>query len=221
MSLTLSGGPGRVRISGGGSGNATPPQIFDGIVAPPSVSTLTWFNQGNATASDGQGILNVSIPSGQPGNARRILGVAIPATPYTLDIGFTWSSSTTVYPVFGMGAYEQSTGKVLEWDLYWNGSVFETQFSRLVWNAPSGQPYSDTAASSRMSAITCFLRMVDDGTNISVYWSNDNVNWTQFDTARSRTDYMASGPSHIGLCFDAVVNSGASFTARVFHWKMH
>jgi hypothetical protein len=221
MPINFRGNGGKMIIRSMGGNVTASSQIFDGIVAPPALSSLTWFNQDAATASNGVGVLNVSS-SGQSPNNRHFLGVAAPATPWTLDVGFTWNPTSPAYPVMGMAVIEQSTGKFIEWDLYWNGSTFHSQWSRLAtYNAGSGNPYQDSGVPNSMSSFTIFLRYVDDGTNLSVYWSNDNVTWNQFNSNVSRTDYLAGGPSHVGLCFDAVATPSASVAARVFHWKMH
>lgn len=68
------------------------PQVTGGIplptfTKPPALSSLTWINQGTASAEEVNNGLYLSIPAGATENNHALVE-AVPATPYNFTVGF-------------------------------------------------------------------------------------------------------------------------------------
>ena len=190
------------------------------VTVPPALSTFTQQNGGTAADQTGGGILFSAARTSAENY--RIWDIATPSTPYTIEMG-----------VIGWLAPSGSVGLVWR-----DGSATS---SKMVTFAIKGeetaainyiafQKYSDAASFSgyygggagivNQGASPIWLKVHDDGTNFSVYWSLDGINWTQFDSNRSRTDYLSS-VVRVGISIDATATAATSSITemKLIHWK--
>jgi hypothetical protein len=190
------------------------------VTVPPVLSTFTQQNGGSAADQTGGGILFTAPYSS--GHELRVWDIAVPSTPYTIDIGMvvwistggfvglTWRDGTATSSkqvCFGMAAEETPAAiNYLAYNKFSNTSSYNSGYSVLTL---SNQGFSPL-----------WFRVKDDGTNFSIYWSTDNINWVQMDTNKSRTDFLSS-VVRVGVFIDAYSGTSSSTTtiAKLIHWK--
>lgn len=195
------------------TGAITSPATFANNIGLPPTTSWTWDNQGTATVDTTGGYLyfNMSNPGGT--NALRVYYRTAPSTPYTVCMaiwhdlsgmppGNQLSQSSSYYGVF----FRDGTGKLIGWEAGTNGTpnfiiqtakwTNSTNFSAAyVQNAGPYYSYGDFVY--RNPALLCER---DDGTtNLTWYYSMDGgLHLQQFDQ-RTRTDFLGSGPTQIGV----------------------
>jgi len=230
INVTLTGGSGtiaswNINVSGesGSSGStvtAVSPYIGIGsgfmgpihaVTKPPDVSTLTFLNQGGATATTlTNGALLLMAPTNSGDSVRFLRLSAYPSTPYTFTIGMLLaganadavltgvaiSNGTKVFIAgptrvssLGMGAYTFTT-------LTTNGGSQITQSSFLISN-----PW--------------FVSITDDGTNITVS-GGPSLDAMQVFTTTTRSA-LGITPTQLGIAIDNS-NTGLKVFMEVFHW---
>lgn len=198
---------------------------YPSIISPPSVASLAWVNQGTATAADDATAGFDIIATGQAGNSRHLLveTIANPAGGWTFDMGLIFTPSRQSTPLAGVAIYSTATTKLVEFDLYFDGSSMLCQFSRL--DSPTavvGSAYQ--APFSVLVGLFLgpfFLRLQSDGTNLSPSYSNDGVNWQSAGASQPLAGYFGADlPNCAGVCIDGPGNVGAIPKAHVFHWSL-
>jgi hypothetical protein len=193
------------------------------FAAPPLVASLSWVNQGTATATDDAGTM-LFTANGPTANDRRLLVQAAPATPYTFTVGlhpgFDIVGANT--PIVGIVSRESSTGKFVEFIQYSpaNNTIHLGNDKFTNPTTPAGG-YADGAVQPIVTGSTpVWLRVVDDGANLTWYYSANGREFFQWDQ-RSRTDHMAGGPNQIGLVADSYGGAaGTKVKARIFHFYL-
>lgn len=184
---------------------------------PPSVGSLTWINQGGATATNPDGSLLMTVPASSSDNLR-YLGKTYPATPFTWTIGFTVVCPTMNYFRFGIGVSDGT--KLLTFaalsSLNFNGGwgIEYVQWPGLSGSAVNYQAWPVNGYNATYAPV--FMTLNDNGSNLTCWVSND-----PFDLQRTqvyqvgRTAYLT--PSSIGVVAESY-NSTWGASMRVFHW---
>jgi hypothetical protein len=82
------------------------------LTPPPSQSTLTWVNQGTATAVDINGGILLTAPA-NAGDSLRCLFKTMPATPYTFTILFDYDGFSSSFTGAGIAIRDSASGKIV------------------------------------------------------------------------------------------------------------
>lgn len=154
----------------------------------------TWLNQGTATISDSSvGLCLADL--GTPGLQIRMRYKAAPSTPYTMTAGFTVLGAGNG-DYCGLGFYN-GTDKLHVFGLnYFSGWSF------LVgkFNSVTSYNSNDTSAGGQNSPLLNFIRIGDDGTNVTFDFSADGVNFMNIQTtAKSAAWLGSSGYTNVGF----------------------
>jgi hypothetical protein len=160
------------------------------LTPPPAVSTLTWLNQGSATVDETNGGFYLYAPAAAGNNVKGLM-IAAPAAPYTFTIAMLFHGHSVQYNAAGI-VLQQDDGKLV---------VFH--YGGTPTPALGDEKYSSaTSWSGGYTSVACFsqqmvwLRINDNNTNRTFYWSVDGQHFIQFDQ-QTRTDYIT--PTHIGV----------------------
>jgi hypothetical protein len=164
-------------------------------------------------ASNDTIILKETGPAAAQENVR-FLSRSVPATPWTITAAFGRFTIATGNQNVGLMVRESSTGKLIGFGLTMGQN---TTLYAWKWTNPttySGQSYANRALPWEAAR---FLRIADDGTNLKFSYSADGENFVQLHSV-SRTDYLASGPDHVGPYVNSGTNNGALY-AHCLSWK--
>ena len=208
---------------GAGGGSALSLMLAPASLTPPVLSSLTWGNQGSATASyNGGGALRMASP-GVTGVGANVVALykSTPATPWTLTIGVVPGDGANSDHGNEAGLFlrESSTGKILGvWvgtnssgaapiiigDRYSSYTTFVTQAigSYNVWPSP-----------------VAWLQAKDDGTNITISVSIDGQTFKQI-YQESVTASFTSGPNQAGVGISTSTSATSVTTDGLFvYWS--
>jgi hypothetical protein len=173
------------------------------VVVPPSTG-WSWSNQGSSTVDATHGYLQFFSPTIGSDNCWTYMRT-LPSTPYTAIIGVVidtaYQGGATCAPLvltigdgtkflqYGLFMFEQQGGggnpyhRILEWN--------NTTSAASAYNT-----YADVAYFGDMGRIM-FLKMLDDGTNLTWSYSLNKQYWVQFDQ-RARTAFLST-PTVVGV----------------------
>jgi hypothetical protein len=158
-------------------------------------SGWSWVNQGGAAVTQGSGVVFLTIPTNVAENVRGRF-VAAPATPWTRTVGLNNN------PILGNCAWgfwlrESGTGKLV-------GTCFRTPSGDTRPLLSARKYTSPTVFSSQseigpiVPAAMSWFRLADNGTNITLSYSFDSVNYTTLLT-ETRGTFFTTGPDEIGI----------------------
>lgn len=192
------------------------------LTTPPASTSLTWVNQGSCTTTDYNGGFTL-VTDAAPGNNRHLLVTSAPAAPYTFTVGMFLQLWPAPNPTIGGLVFrESSTGKFVEFITYFSGNTLH--MATFKWNNATSfsAAYDDGQVQPAISTSGfLFLRIQDDGLNLHFFWSSDGVNFMEWISSRSRTDFMTSGPNQIGIVAQSQdTNPLRVVKMNVLHWKV-
>jgi hypothetical protein len=168
----------------------------------PKVADFTWENQSSATAYDTAGGLVMSCPPGNNGGnfAYLVKAISPVSAPYVCDIAFCHRNyidqSCSVAAVW----YESSSGKAKCAILYTDyGTDPRVPMFFAFDKLNSGGAHNSTYYTDHFNGTgpLMWMRLVDDGTNLTVYSSLDGIQWGIVFTAEGRTDFCT--PDYVGI----------------------
>jgi hypothetical protein len=185
-------------LSSGSGSILAPPYNYGPIwpmTSPPAAASLSWINQGSASAADSHGGLYITIP-GSAGTNIRALVKALPTPPYTFRLAMFTTQSNIANWEWGIVVQDSGTGKLLICGL-----------SNGIWkilgytNPTTYGSYNPSSAAFLPGQM--FIWLHDDGTFFSFGASSHPFDsglyplWTA-----NRTNWLAT-PDHIGVCMDS------------------
>jgi hypothetical protein len=153
-------------------------------------------NQGGATASVSNSLLGLLIPSNSGVTVRYIYQPA-PSTPWRVAAKINIAACDINYFHTGL-VIADSSGKLITLDV---GGGTSAPFSLEVAHWTNYTTYGAQVGKGFLAGSVCYLSLEDDGTNITYWFSPDGVNWIQI-AQESRTAFLASGPTRVGLMGD-------------------
>lgn len=174
---------------GGGGGSGDPWLSITNPGSGGSPPTFSWRNQGGATETVGANSRYLLAPAGS-GNNVRGREIACPSTPYSISIGIV---PVTFYNYNTCGLYVTDGTKLVCLALTTpsNGYLNVDEYA-------SVSSFGANLVNPQCMPITpTFLKVVDDGTNLTWKYSPDGSNWVQIYQA-SRTAYLSS-PTDVGF----------------------
>ncbi len=208
---------------GGGSGLFGP--IMGTLPTIANTGFATWTNQGTAYLQNvATGLQYVGNPANGANNAS-LVGFTAPATPYSYTFLFLamGANGAPLNTQPGIGWRNTTTGAFQLWQQFTNnsspGSVYIEN-----WSSPTGGGLAVATASNIYSTLI-WGKIVNDGTNISYYWSYDGITWSRIYTVPLASSYLgATGYNEIVIsdnCYD--LNAGntppAICTITLMSWK--
>lgn len=177
-------------------------QDSDGTVL--THSDFTWVNQGTSTAAtDDWGGITMQLQTAGA-NQNRFMVINTPVTPWTAYVcysvspGFTGNSATG--DSVALFLRESSTGKLIR-----SANMLGHSYRIQRFTDPttfSAQPYIEDGFVQYQ-----WLKIQDDGTNLTYWDSQDGINWHEM-LVESRTAFLAGGPDQIGIGGMPYVSTG-------------
>lgn len=208
-----------IAASGGGGGSTWPWDVIQPSLTPsyPLLTDFSWVNQLTATATQSdtshpiQWISNSSTAT----NNVSALVKAYPSTPFTLTLGFAGSTFRVSYNSFGIILQDSVSGKISILGTFFNYPTASQLFvERVNYNSPSSFNGYNSGATWSGAYIT-WLKLTDDGTNLTLSYSFDGVNYLTALT-QVRTTFLT--PDHIGFGSDK--GGGIPYFASLFYWNI-
>jgi hypothetical protein len=204
-----------------GSGSGSQPftnMLAPTSVTPPVLSSLTWQNQGSATAGyNAGGALLMTAPAGSNANNLILLTKAAPATPWTLVVGFAFGMSFGSSEGF-LALRESGTGKIIVFSIGSNGGGGSPpNIAISKWTSYTAFSANYQAAVATWQGPTTWLSVTDDGTNLTWAASIDGQTFKQmFQSPRGNFFTTAPNQAGIGLLnFTSLNPTDALF----YHWS--
>src|SRR5574340_935030 len=162
---------------------------------PPNDAEWSWVNQGGATVNVAEGGIFLKAPA----NGARLFRIrekALPAAPYEVTLGYIPLFSGAQFAEVAVGWRASSSGKLILADMLWSNVNGSSEFGVFKFSTPAvyegayGVAGSVNVVPFAGSGIR-FVKLKDDGTNRSVWISNDGVNFLVLpQSVASRTDYV-------------------------------
>lgn len=192
-----------------------------------TLPTFTWDNQNGGTVTNIQNTERLQAPNDS--NPIHMRYVTAPATPYTLTVQFVpdWTGTLNLDARYGPAFRQSSTGKITNWQISKNTSnvtyiVVDNWTNSTTFSAdvigPTNSIIYDAITPWRAQVSPC-LRLRDDGTNLSYWYSLDCLNFTQVGTNQARGAFMTGGPDQIGY-FTGSSSSGSTPAVTVAKWQV-
>lgn len=192
-----------------------------------TASDFTAINAGSDVVSDQNGtILMRKFSQAGTGNQVHALVRSAPSTPYAyiacFEAMFALGATSIDRPNFGMILRESGTGKLISWELSSEGGTTWEPQAWIIGTHTS--PTSAVTVAGGFGTLRIvnvsprlWMRIEDDGTDLTYYFSPDGFNWLEIFT-HSRTAHMAGGPDQIGWYANNYEN-GHQMLVRLCHWS--
>lgn len=179
-------------------------------VTIPVSGDFSWINQGGATVTSTAGNIILYAPASASDNLR-IRKKAAPATPYTIEIGFTVHASQSNF--FGAGfVWRNAAGGQLVCPLIGGGTTLDMASAKFTNATTYNSNYTVSPAPYPIGE-THWIKVSDTGVNRVTSYSLDGKNWTDIHTV-GRTDFITA--DEVG--FFANSNNSRAIFMNIFHW---
>lgn len=178
---------------------------------PPVNGDFTWLNQGSSTDSEVNGGIHLSVPGNNGGTSGKYM--AMPATPYTLTVAYVPCLNRFNFCGFGVFIRDSSTSRLVVMQYTQTPNTFG------IFNLNNPTSYNSTVLET-INTITgslVWIRLFDDGTDITVSHSYDGFNfvfWHTFDR-----DSFTATPDTIGFHAGNETNQG-NVGATLLSWEI-
>lgn len=196
---------------------------FTRLTAPPLVASLTWLNQGSATATDNNGVLYMEIPSGAGDNIRGLYKT-IPSAPYTLEVLVEPIWAGQAFARAGMFLYDNVSAELIThwWDTGTGPLAAGPTIVSSNWNSVTSFNGNITASADHYNVLRrwfgikpVWFRIRDDNTNHHFEFSLDRVKWFKVGQ-QARTGFLTA--THWGIAMEGF-NSSAKNGMVVYHFQ--
>jgi hypothetical protein len=180
---------------------------------------FTAVNQGTRSYDDQLGGLIITLTTQGASNNYFLLTRSAPSTPYSVTAAGRVSSINTASSAatgWGIGFRESSTGKFHHFNLLHVPT--DTGFKLRVQNMDSPTTTNSGPFTSSLVPATdiSWLRIRDDGTNLTFHYSSDGINFIQAHSL-GRTTFLASGPNQV-IISSQNFNSSAEAYINILNW---
>ncbi len=151
-------------------------------------------------------------------NGYFVLGsnAAVPATPWTLEVG--WSPISVISNPSSAGpALWQTSGPTWECTVgFQTATITDTSWEVNKFDPNFNSKY--TVRKTPPFLYDCYARIVNDGTNLTSFVSNNGVNYVQLET--HLVGAFLTTINSLAFFMEQEAISGALSLATIFHWKV-
>jgi hypothetical protein len=214
--IEITNGAGSITIAGTSAvaGAALYRQVMSATPTSASTGLTTWLNQGSAAVSDSA--VGVCIDAPTSGTSTNLTGryMAAPTAPYTITALIAATRASTSFSGAGIGWYDGSAKlHLLSYSIN-NGGVPYLLVNK--WNSVTSFNAADFTSSNNAFAQPIWLRVADDGTNVSFAFSQDGYTFIPlFSVAKASGFLGASGYSNVIFFVDP---RGGRSLSTVMSW---
>lgn len=159
------------------------------ITIPPAISSLTWDNQGSATAALSGNNIYMAGPGSMTSFANLVS--AVPGTPWSIIVKLKFAYPTVQYACGGIILLPSGTpGTTTTSRIFMGMGTDSNKFRTLqIYKYSNDTTFSASYLVYQYTTDPEWLRVTDDGTNLTYYISWDGVNWQQV-LQTTRTNYI-------------------------------
>lgn len=198
---------------GGGVARLSFPSVAGGdfptLVPPSAISNWNKLNQSTASMGD-SGVGQYILETGRSNFNFRMILIPYPGTPFTVSAMFRVSHNAAARVCCGLTMAEALANQKFR--------HFSTDTSALnmwTWGSYTGyNAHNYQYATIQRGMI--WMRLVDDGTNIQAYVSENGQVWAKFGAAIARTNYFT--PTYLGWHLDGGGDSNCEAAGQLLHW---
>lgn len=162
---------------------------------PGSSLSGSWTSINAPTAVVAGSYLNLSCPGSASTKWEYIYQTA-PSTPWGVQMPFSILSALAANFWSAGLVLSDSSGKIIHFGFTVNNGLVVQYY-----NSPTSFNSAPVAAMAGLNGKT-YIRLKDDGTNITFWYSIQGVAWYQFGQL-SRTAFLTSGPTRVGIGVDS------------------
>lgn len=187
------------------------------VTSPPSTG-WSWANQGSSTISSTGGYEYLDTVAAASANNLVYRYRTPPSTPYSCIVlmsGMEQGGSGAI----GMGiAFSDGTKLValrMDNDSSPDRITFDKWNSTTSYSAAYTSITYSTSGSFMNNSLPWWLKMTDDGTNLSIYRSLDGNHWVQIGSNEARGDFLTTGPTEVGYF---AYNNAQKVNIAVLSW---
>ena len=179
------------------------------MIEPPTTG-WSWVNQGTSTIDETKGALMMKCPSGNSNLRCRVR--TMPTPPWSLTISFTSTLFYVIYSGSGIVLRDSNSGRLITF-----GWQYSTNFRLRITNWTNSTTLTSYPTSNTYYASDpAWLRVVDDNTNFTFFYSHNGEHWIQAYQV-SRTAWLVS-PDQIGFSVSCI--NGFESAMTVFSWEL-
>lgn len=171
----------------------------------PTIPSFVWRNQGSATVATRGKSLYLTAPAAANNNIKGY-EITTPSTPWSITIGimpFEWGVNYN-----NVGLYVTDGTKLVAFSLQYNTGWIITVINYTNATTYSSAPFSITAP---VSHYLFFLKIVNDGTNLTFYYSINGTDFYQV-YQTTVTAFLATNPTAVGFFAES---NNATYPASV------
>jgi hypothetical protein len=182
---------------------------------PPAAASLIWVNKGTASAADqANGLLLTAPPTGAD-SLRCLMNPTAPGTPWSFTVALSPGLIEQNYLACGLVLSDGT--KFITLHLFVAGGL---NYQVIKWSSPTAASSDYTSALLVNFREQLWLRVSDDGTNLTFGFSPNGTDWTSLPaTTKPRTDWFPGGASQVGIFCDP--NNGTyGCSALVLSWEL-
>lgn len=217
--IVVTNNPGSIAISATDSTTASGlyRQLMTATPTAASTGLGNWINQGASTATDTA--VGFTIDSPSTGTTVNIAGRFKPAptAPYTITALVAATRNSSSFGAVGLG-WLDGTGR-LQLMAYSINNGTSPYFLVQRWNSPTSFNGTNFSSASNAFAQPIWLRLADDGTNISFSFSHDGTNFlTLYSVAKASGFLGATGYSNVIFFNDA---RGGRSVGTIMSWTQN
>jgi hypothetical protein len=199
------------------TGSATPAMAlaYTAVTPPPALSTLTWRNQGSASAvQQSDSSITIQNVAAQPPAG---LEESIASLPITRTLAYSPLLFGTAYPSVDIYLFETASGHIVKLNFQMRTAGGNTQIST-EYGATGFTSFTNTLKGYyQVGAFNPpWLRWVVDSSHITAYLSADGRTWLQW-FQEALTAHFTTQPDKIGFLIDTSTGNQPAI-ANVFNW---
>jgi hypothetical protein len=157
------------------------------MVEPPTTG-WSWVNQGAATVDTTYGVIHQTYPAVAI-NQLRLRVRTMPSPPWSMTAAIVNNYVIGATRVSALALRDSAVGNIITWGLY------DDDLKVIRWTSPTVAAATSWAGGGRFGE-PLWLKIVDDSTNFTYYWSLNGLDWVQV-LQEGRTAYLAT-PDQIG-----------------------
>lgn len=173
-------------------------QVLSATPTTASTGLSNWLNQGSSSVSDTTTGVALTAPSSGTSENFVVRYKAAPSAPYTITALIASARSSTSHNSVGIGWYDGAS-KLHVISFAQPASTNNLPyFTVQKWNSVTSWNSSDVTAPISGVALPVWMRIADNGTNVSFSFSQDGANFfTMFSVAKSSGWLGATGYSNV------------------------
>ncbi len=202
--ISIGNAAGSITIEATGSGSGAG-LYRDRLSATPTLAgtgLATWLNQGTSTITDSAVGVALEAPTSGTGVNVAARYKAAPTPPYTITTLIAATRNSSNANAVGIGWYD-GTNKIHVLNYALTGSINTPLIQVSKYSTPTTFFSTDFTSATNVFSQPIWLRIADDGTNVSFAFSQDGYNFLPvFTTAKSAGYLGATGYSNVGLFVD-------------------